>query len=292
MISKPMLAATIRDTRTLPYPMIATPKIDGIRCLKRTGLVVSRSLKPIRNDFIRTTLERLLPEGADGEVFCGTTFQESTVAVMGRAGEPDFGYAMFDLVTDPSEPYYLRLVRLTEEVASIDDHRIVLVPWVRVANESMLLEYESRCLELGFEGVMLRTPNSPYKSGRATLSQGWLLKLKRFQDGEAEVIGFEEGQHNLNEGTRNALGLVQRSSAKAGKVPAGWLGHFKVRDLVSKVAFGIGNGEGLTLELRKEVWNDRRRHLGRVVKYRFQPVGTVDAPRFPQFLGFRDSDDQ
>ena len=292
-VKKPMLAEAIEDTSTLPYPLIGTPKIDGIRCLKLNGQVVSRSLKPIRNNYIRTTLGRLLPDEftADGELEVGGSFSESTSGVMSKDGEPDFVFAMFDLVGDTEEPYVDRLVRAEALYRSIWDRRIMLVPYKVIRSEAELLNYEADCLREGFEGVMLRRPDSPYKCGRSTLRQAWLLKLKRFADGEAEILGFEEGQHNVNEPTRNALGYVERSSAKEGKVPAGWLGNFIVRDLVTGVEFSIGNGPGLTLEQRKAIWAERDRYVWRIVKYKYQPTGIVEAPRFPQFLGFRDPND-
>ena len=33
MITRPMLAANVEDTSKLRYPLMATEKIDGIRCL-------------------------------------------------------------------------------------------------------------------------------------------------------------------------------------------------------------------------------------------------------------------
>lgn len=292
-ITKPMLAEAIEDTSTLPYPMIATPKIDGVRCLKMNGSVVSRNLKPIRNDFIRTTLEQLLPNDFDfdGELCVGDTFSESVSAVMSKDGEPDFVFAMFDMVSDVSEKYVDRLERLDLFGVDCLSNRVTVIPDRAILSERELLAYEALCLESGFEGVMLRAPGGPYKNGRSTLREAWLLKLKRFADSEAEIIGFEEGSTNVNEPTRNALGYVERSSAKAGKVPSGTLGNFIVRDLKTGVEFSIGNGPGLTHELRKTIWAQRDRCIGQIVKYKFQPTGIVEAPRFPQFLGFRDSSD-
>lgn len=294
-ISKPMLAEAIEDTSTLPYPMIATPKIDGIRCLSIDGQATSRSLKPIRNEHIRTSLARLLPSDSifDGELEVGGSFSESTSGIMSKEGTPEFTYAIFDLVDDPKEPYIDRLAKLKAFCLSVPDpdRRIIMVPYVVINSEPELLRFEARCLSDGFEGVMLRRPDGPYKSGRSTLREAWLLKLKRFADSEAEIIGTEEGSTNINEPTRNALGYVERSSAKAGKVPSGTLGNFIVRDLKTGVEFSIGNGPGLTHELRKSIWESRDQWIGQIVKYKYQPTGIVEAPRFPQFLGFRDPND-
>jgi len=292
-VTKPMLASAIKDVNDLQFPLIATPKIDGLRCLVMDGKPVSRTLKEIRNNHIRETLADLLPKGVvfDGELHSGDNFQASTSAVMRTSGEPEFTYSVFDMVTDTERPYEHRLHDLAWAIDSRRDPRIQMVPWEWVRNVEELLVFEGRCLAQGYEGVMTRTPISPYKCGRSTLKQGWLLKLKRFADGEAEVLSVGEGMHNTNEVTKNALGQTQRSTAKEGKVPAGWLGNFNVRDMVTGAEFSVGNGPGMTLQMRKDLWTAREDLPGLVLKYRYQPIGTKDAPRFPQFLGFRDRDD-
>src|SRR5437899_138139 len=80
----------------------------------------------------------------------------------------------------------------------------------------------------GFEGVMLRKPDGPYKFGRSTVREGYLMKVKRFTQEEAVVVGYEEQETNLNEATKDALGHTKRSSHKAGKRPAGVLGALRV----------------------------------------------------------------
>jgi DNA ligase-1 len=132
-----------------------------------------------------------------------------------------------------------------------------------------------------------------YKLGRSTLKQGWLLKIKRFLDGEAEVIGFTEQLSNTNEKEINELGLSKRSSKKAGMVPAGRLGEFKVRELKTGVEFEVGTGLGLTLEMRQQIWDNQASYLGKIIKYKHQPSGAKEngKPRFPVWLGFRHTDD-
>jgi len=297
MITKPMLAVAAKELKALRFPMIATPKLDGIRCLKVNGKVVSRSFKPIRNDFIRTTLERILPDGADGEIMVkGGDFQAITSGVMRSSGQPPFVFSMFDLVQgEASEPYTARLDGMRrwyeelKEAAPKDAFYVDLVRHRRVDTLAELLDYEDHCLTNGYEGVMVRTPESPYKCGRSTLKQQWLLKVKRFIDAEAEVIGYEEAMHNTNDAEQDAFGRTKRSSAKDGKVPAGYLGSLRVRDVVTGVEFGIGTG--FDQAQREELWRNRMALRGMLVKYKSQPTGVKDAPRFPVFLEFRHPDD-
>jgi DNA ligase-1 len=284
-----MLAATVEDVKALPYPMIVSPKIDGIRALTIAGRLLSRSLKPIPNKHVRETLERALPHGLDGELLSGATFQDCTSAIMSHEGEPDFAFCAFDyLGLGLLAPYRERVEALAEVVARIDDPRVQVVPTFWVDGPEQLATAEEEALARGFEGLMLRRPEGPYKQGRSTLREGWLLKLKRFLDAEATVVGFEELMRNENEAKTNELGLTKRSSSKGGKVPASTLGALILRR-PDGVEFGVG--AGLTEELRARVWAERDRYLGAVVKYKSQKFGEKDAPRLPVFLGFRSPED-
>ena len=72
MIERPMLAATVKvgDFNNVEWPVLASPKIDGIRCLIHPTLgPVTRTFKPIPNVYIRTMLERIAKGSyLDGEL--------------------------------------------------------------------------------------------------------------------------------------------------------------------------------------------------------------------------------
>jgi len=280
----------------LPFPVICSPKIDGIRAMKVNGHLLSSTFKPIPNMFTRETLERQIPDGADGELTVGSTFQETTSGIMSKAGEPAFTFWMFDLVNPDQldEPYSGRILNLHVWKARADAPNVVVVPTQLIYSVEELLEYEEEMLNLGYEGAMVRKLDGPYKCGRSTLKQGWLLKRKPFEDSEARITGFEEQLTNTNEMETNELGLSKRSSAKAGKVGNGTLGKFIAEDIHGKfpgVSLKIGTGKGLTHELRAEVWNNYESYVGKIIKYKFQRMGVKDAPRLPIFLGFRHPED-
>ena len=90
-----------------------------------------------------------------------------------------------------------------------------------VSCEEDVLQYEKEFLEIGAEGVMLRSPTGPYKQGRSTLKEGYLLKVKQFTDAEARVIGFDEKMHNANEADVGELGQTKRSSHAENLIPTG-----------------------------------------------------------------------
>lgn len=279
---KPMLAATVEDIESLPYPLYVSPKLDGIRCLILNSIPVSRKLKPIPNLHMRELLSKPEFEGFDGELIVGN-FQETTSAVMTHHGEPNFKYFIFDRVI---EGWYFK--RYLGQIAMLPYPYIDHVSQSFVENPKELESYEEYVLSQGYEGVMLRRADGldTYKYGRSTLNQAYLLKLKRFTDAEAEIIGFEERMHNENESEKDNLGYTKRSSSKEGKVPANTLGAFIVRSNT----FGVFTlGSGLDDVLRKEIWNNQNNYLSKILKFKYQKHGTVDKPRFPIFLGFREA---
>jgi DNA ligase-1 len=286
MITRPLLAGTLEDVSTLKFPVLATPKLDGIRVLKVDGKAVTRKFKPIPNHHIRTLLEKHLPDGVDGEVMTPGTFNDIQSKVMSHDGEPEFTLYVFDYVKDDlNKPYKDRIADMVKSVKNKAPFVIVVLKPVMITSPEELLAFENECLEQGYEGVMLRNPDSKYKCGRSTLKEQILLKLKRFLDAEARVVGFEEKMHNDNKQEKDEFGLSKRSSKKGGLQPANTLGALVVEDLTTGVKFGIGSG--FDDALKKEIWTHRDKYLNKLVKYKYQSVGQKDAPRFPVFLGFR-----
>ena len=148
---------------------------------------------------------------------------------------------------------------------------------------------EERYLADGYEGVMLRSLQGIYKFGRATKKEGALLKLKRFADSEATILGLIEQMHNTNESTINALGLKERSSHKANLVGKDTLGALSVRDVTTGVEFEIGTG--FDDAERAKIWAHKDAYIGKLVKYKYFPSGSKDKPRFPVYQGIRDPRD-
>lgn len=292
MITQPILAAKKPVFENIKFPVLATPKIDGIRCLKVNGKAVSRSFKPIPNHHIRNMIEAHCPDGFDGEILCGDGFSDVQSMVMGREGTPEFTYLVFDVVRNSLDtPYAERQIHLAEEFSNTNILTFCKPLYgVLVNSLEELKDIMAKHLEEGHEGTMIRSPESPYKCGRASLKEGYLTAIKYFEDGEAEVYGFEELMHNENEQERDAFGNSERASKKENMVPGNTLGAFLVRK-ADGVEFKIGTGKGLTAALRKEIWDNKDQYLGKLVHYRSQPHGVKDKPRIPVWHGFRSKED-
>lgn len=294
---RPMLAATIEDDvalRKLLYPLIGSPKVDGIRCYCHPELgPVSRSLKPIPNVHIRSILSHPDCKGLDGEIIIGhitakDVFNRTTSGVMSRDGAPDFQYWTFDHYEPGSQiPYFTRLQRSrlrVQKIRVLHEHVQGLECYLDIKDANEALGHEALAVERGFEGLMLRHPGGPYKHGRSTFKEQSLLKLKRFIDDEATITGFQELQHNTNQKTTNALGLSERSSHRAGQSGGNVLGTL----LVSHPKYGeFGIGSGFDSTLRGEIWRNQEKYRGKQVTFKYQACGVVDKPRFPIFLRFR-----
>ena len=293
---KPTLAVNA-DFSKIQYPVYASPKLDGIRCSIVDGRALSRTLKQIPNKHIYAHLSRKELNGLDGELIVGsptskTCYTDTVSNVMAYDKTPEYNYYVFDCHDIFRATYRHRrecLVEFFNEKLPAIYPQLKLLEQCLLINEDDMLAYEAAKVAEGYEGIILRHPEAPYKFGRSTVKEGYLLKVKRFEDSEAEIIGFEEEMFNGNCAETNELGRTKRSSAQAGKSGKGTLGAFAVRDVRTGIEFSIGTG--LTAEQRQTIWNNRRSMLGSLVKYKFFPVGVKVAPRHPVFLGMRDRGD-
>ena len=297
---KPMLAATAAKIEDITLPTFASFKLDGVRCNLQDGNVLSRSLKEIPNVSIQERLrEFAYSEGnyADGEITVGPpndpkVYLNTVSAVMKKGGEPAFVFRMFDNFLRPDIPFEQRAdyVKAIAEQANSSRFaqqgmEVVAHPQALIHTYQGLLEFEEVALALGYEGLILRHPRGKYKYGRSTLKENGMVKLKRFVDAEAKIIGVEELMHNDNEAFENELGHTARSTNSENLRPGGVLGALVVEDLDTGVTFKIGTGyDG---GMRAVLWASREGLPGKIVKYKHFPIGAKTAPRHPVFLGFR-----
>lgn len=290
---KPMLAGKAKPEK-LKFPLLVQPKLDGIRASVVDGKLLTRTLKEVPNRFIFNLLSRPEFEGLDGELIVGTPtaldcYRQTASGVMRESREPDYTYWVFD-VWNSDKIYLDRFSELMERYGWFQpEARIQLVQPIMALDADDLAQHESKLVALGYEGAILRASDGLYKFGRGSVTKGDLLKLKRFEDSEAEILSVEEELHNANEATTNALGRTERSSHKANKIGKGTLGKMNVRDLHTGVEFSIGSG--FDAAERADLWAARDQLPGKVAKYKHFPIGVKDKPRHSVFLGFREKGD-
>lgn len=301
MIIRPMLAAKFKDEEPenripkMRFPVLCSPKIDGIRWMKPANDVVrSRSWAPLPNKRFQSLLSSDLFDWLDGEVVVGHDptipgiFNKSQSCIMTADDTQDFSLWVFDYWGNAVEPFSRRLVRAKEAIDYIQTIGCrVTVNFVEhklAHNAEEVFKYEQEALEAGFEGLMFRDPTVSYKHGRSTLKEQGLVALKRFTDAEARIIGFEALERNTNPQEQNAFGLAKRSSRRAGKVEDNLLGRL----LVTAEPWGeFAIGSGFDVETREDIWARQDYYQGKLVTFKYQAHGTLEKPRMPIFKGFR-----
>lgn len=159
------------EGQPLPSHVIASPKLDGVRCLYKNGQLVSRT------NYVFLCLRHILDALdtdliLDGELYCGSLdFFEISGLVRRESAIPDtlkIEFHIFD-VYHPSLPFTERLKLL----ASLPiDGPIKLVPHTQTPSQ----EIESVAkvhVRNGFEGVCFREPDSLYS---CDVRQTWRIK--------------------------------------------------------------------------------------------------------------------
>lgn len=312
-VIKPLLA-TKADYGKIQYPVLATPKLDGIRCLMVDGVAMSRSMKPIPNDYVRKQLEGL--HGLDGELMVNGDFNEVQSGIMKKSGEPDFTYHVFDSFTEEGG-YKERIDNLLWSDDNINC--LVLMPIV-IHTEAKLDAYLEKCLADGYEGVMIRDPNGKYKHGRSTVKEGILLKIKKFFDDEAILVDVIEKMHNANDLDQDEFGYAKRRSCKENLVPCGTAGslvlnwkkpkgalfispntalpeiirqkeEYHAKPDYEDIEFRVGFGPGITDAIKQDIWDRREELTGEITKFSYQELSKDGVPRFGKMLEFRHEDD-
>lgn len=284
---KPQLASSeIPDIYIeVTWPKIIQPKLDGICCLAVNGVAMSRTMKPIPNKFIQEYFKEHNLHGFHGELMVAGDFNDVQSGVMRVEGSPDFYYVIYDK-WDSTGCYEVRLeeIRLWFTLLPNRLNRLQLIIQKEVNSPEECIDALERCITDGYEGAMLRDPYSGYKQGRHTLKSQALMKLKKFYDDEAKVIGFEEKMHNNNEKEKDERGYSKRSSKKEGLVPADTLGALVVEWQGKE--FKIGTG--YTDEQRKYIWDNRLGLYSKFVTFKYQELSKYSVPRFPVWKCFRE----
>lgn len=301
-IQRPMLAASFDPLAknqlaiALKHlPLLASYKLDGVRCTNYQNVLLSRSMKRIPN---RSTQKEFtgnqLLHGLDGELIAGDPtdpqcYRKTVSAVMRATGTPqDVRWYVFDRWS-----FHAVARKRIESLfpATKINNKIVVLQQRLCATWDDVLEYEQEAIRNGYEGLILRTMGGLYKEGRSTLREGLLFKLKRFKTSEALVVDMVEMLHNCNMAVLNELGLSARSSHKSGKKGAGTMGVLVCRDLKNGIEFEIGTG---FTEDDRAWWWARRNNLKAkeyIISYSHFPVGGYEKPRHPVYRFLRAKED-
>lgn len=292
---KPLLSATFDpSSKHVRWPMLASAKLDGIRCIIIDGITYSRTLKPIPNKHVQACLGRPELEGMDGELIVGSpiapdVYNVTQSAVMSRDGAPSFTFMVFDDISLVGKPFHERIDKLHHRVVALNrNYPVMVVPHCLVESFEEAKATYNDYVEMGYEGIMFRRLAGEYKYGRSTLKGGDLIKWKPLEDFDAVVVDVFEEMYNGNEAVVDELGHTKRSSHQENKVGKGTLGGLIAKPLAGGPTFKVGIFKGVTKQDLQAWWHDKANLVGKTFKCQKLAIGEKDRPRHPRWIGWRD----
>jgi hypothetical protein len=185
---------------------------------------------------------------------------------------------VFDLVQD--KPKYVRHNNLMTLSEKFTEDAVVVkqltVPYV----DAVYQAFDQSIID-GYEGLVLLHKESMYKSGRATLKENTILKLKDDKkEYDGQIMEVLEGTYAREgaEKTVNELGRSVTSKKKEDRVPGGYCKGFRTR---------MDDGRELTVSLRgfdqafkEEIWHNPSEFVGAWVRFTgMAPVKEGGVPR-------------
>lgn len=304
--NKPIKDEQIQALLDISGYLYGQPKIDGMRVhVNEESRPASRSGKIFKHKYLNAWCQdHPSLRGIDGEITPGHAYTEDSFrgamsSIKAEEGTPLMTYFLFDDTELHNTPYASRLERLEKVIEQFgqtqqsDEHgyhmKLVVTSTVKVFTLEEVHTLAEKHIVDGWEGTMLRRPDMPYKFGRSTNRGGELVKIKRFVDAEAIVVGYKPWQQNNNAPTIDERGYQVRSSHQDGKVPLEMLGTLDVELVTDRaVSFSIGVMAGVSHTERRRLWEHRETLIGRICKFSHQGYGGgYDVPRTPVFLNWR-----
>jgi DNA ligase-1 len=191
-----MLAHVFDPEKHDPTGWWMSEKLDGVRAYWTGANIYSRA----GNKFYAPSyFKEALPKGVelDGELWTKRDDFQKCVSIVKRQDYNDewktLTYMVFDAPGLKGKNFTERLEKLKEIIGEKKSPYLSLHEHVVCESPEQLLEATDRVIEKGGEGMMLRDPESMYEKKRSFA----LLKVKKFEDAEATVIGHEAGKGRL-----------------------------------------------------------------------------------------------
>ena len=294
---KPVKVASLDELKGLKFPCVASRKIDGVRCMMYGAIArptaMSSRGKPHASAYVQRQFSRYWMYGFDGELSRGdptdpVSFRE-TVSCVRTNGSMDYvKYLVFDWFGNPEMPFMQRLVKLghayTQLKNSGQSAGVELIEQMLVHSLEEVEALEEQFVSEGYEGIILRDPNAPYKQGRSTLREGGMIALKRSALLTGKIVQVNQLMKNDNPIVLDEFGLAKRSTSKANQIPQEQMGSLTIE--WDDKTFNVGTG--FTEEDRILFWAIRDRLIGQTAKVKYFGFGGYDNPRCPRWNGLTD----
>jgi len=263
----PMLAHDYHKRgKDIKFPCFVQPKLDGVRCIFRNGVLTSRQGKVFPNlEHITKDLEGCQMI-LDGELYSDTlSFQQFVGLVRKTKHKPaeiellkQVKLWVYDCVSNLT--FDERFTSLRNLFASANGFpNVNLLETREIYFQSELKMFHDRFVREGKEGLIIRNKEGRYQLAARSAD---LQKYKEFEDAEFKVTGFTDG-----EGSEKGL-VIWQCETPAGKA-------FNVRP------------RG-THEARAEIFKEAKDYIGKSLTVRYQELTGDGIPRFPVGIAFRD----
>lgn len=214
---EPMLAATYVG-RLTKFPAIVQPKFNGYRCLLSNRDCWTRDQNDHNHDLVWSMFNQIqdsIPNHwvLDGEIYChGKPLQDIiSLGKRWRLESTCLQLVVYDVYMEDRQGLgFEARMRQLKAWLELDGNaaRIVVSPDNTVHSEEDVAEALEHWVNAGYEGVILRQPNSPYHFGRRGRD---LQKEKKWVDAEWMII-------DVTEGTGKAIGTpVYHFQSETGK---------------------------------------------------------------------------
>lgn len=297
---KPMLAEHV-TLEEVKFPILASPKLNGIRCIVFDGVAYSRSMKPLPNQYLQQWARdnAFVLEAMDGEIIAGPenasdALNRSVSFCMKKDRQDDFTFWAFDIVnsnlTAGQRNIMLKVLAYGTIDTLLESGKLRFVKQTMIHDVEALKKLEKEYLDYGYEGTMLKSPTCTYKFGRSTVKSGHLLKRKLFVDKEYKIVGYEQLMHNNNEAFKDELGRTKRSTSKENLVPVEALGAL-ICETEDGHRFNVGTFKGFTMQDRIDLWKTRDTIVGQFATVQIFEEGMVNVPLLPVLLQIRNQID-
>lgn len=293
---------------------LASPKLDGIRCIFYAGEMLSRSLKPIKNKQLNERfdfLKQLSNRGFtfDGEIYsselefndisayCRTeNLEDVSSCSKCRKDLPEsLKFYCFDMLhtnkmheifCDRCNSIYNIERDISGTILGNDKKYFVRVPQYTLSSEEELNTIFKQCINNKCDGVILKASDSVYKFGRATVKEATMFKVKPYETFDSIVVGYELGTV-VKQGvtkTINELGNSVTSRKKGDRETIESLSALHVNHKGKDLKVSLSS---LTEIEREELYKIRETLIGGYIEYKGLSVGAKDLPRHPVFIRFR-----
>ena len=262
----PMLAHDYHKRgKDIKFPCFVQPKLDGVRCIFKNGVLTSRQGKVFPNmDHIAQDLKDV-DLVLDGELYSNTLNFQQFVGLVRKKKHNDaekqllrqVKFHVYDCVND--KPFSER----NESINNLFSKRMYAFSEPLLTEECKskedLKKFHDKYVADGKEGLIIRNKDGLYQLAARSKD---LQKYKEFEDAEYKVTGFTDG-----EGSEKGL-VIWICETSAGK-------SFHVRP------------RG-THEARAEIFNEAKDYVGKSLTVRYQELTEEGIPRFPVGIAFRD----